>query len=154
MQRFGEGISGYINPFCLLDAPPKLELDSVSKWLLILAVVGCVFMPSESPSGLSGTFYTLGWPTPTMELKVGWIDPRHPGIYIHPYFSINSIINPALWIGIILILRRLVPLSLNKSLLSDAGVKILIVLFYSVTLVFFVFGTEILGLDWLLDLFR
>jgi len=80
-------------------------------WLLVVAVLGFIFLPSGHAGGLAGGRLQLGWPLPTMVLQLTAISRDNPA-RLYPNFTLNSILvsllNVALWLGVLYGLRYLV----------------------------------------------
>jgi hypothetical protein len=132
-----------------METPRPEGLDSLTKWLAVLGAFGFIFQPAQGITHLTGTYYDIGWPVLSGEVKVGFVHPEIPGIYLHPHFlNLHALINPALWCAVLWTLNRLWPWLVRKRVLSLMGVRVAVVLFYTLSVVNFYPGASVMFQDW------
>ncbi len=70
-------------------------------WLLFVAVLGFIFVPSNLDGGLSRRNFQIGWPLPTMVLRIGSVSTGNPtGLYadVNGPAVLVALTNVALWL--------------------------------------------------------
>jgi hypothetical protein len=84
------------------SAPHKLEINGLC--LLGAAAIGFLLVPHAREAHLAGTWFIIGWPLPTLDLKVGMI--QMPGKWgLHPFFSWYGLMNVGVWVAVLLGVR-------------------------------------------------
>ena len=87
-------------------APVSSRLQINGLFLLGLAALGFLLVPHAQEAHLAGTWFIIGWPLPTTDMKVGMV--TFPGPWgLHPVFEWFGLMNVGVWLAILLGVRRL-----------------------------------------------
>jgi len=87
-----------------------MNLDTPSRnfrpyfWLLFLAVLGFIFVPSSEDGEMARRSFQIGWPLPTMVLHLGVISRANP-TGLHTNMSVTAVlvalVNIGLWLAVL-----------------------------------------------------
>jgi hypothetical protein len=83
--------------------PRKLQING--HCLLGAAAIGFLLVPHAQEAHLAGTWFIIGWPLPTLDLKVGMVQLSGKS-GLHPFFSWWGLMNVGVWVAVLLGVRR------------------------------------------------
>jgi hypothetical protein len=87
------------------SALPSPQIGAGALCFLTLAALLFLFVPRHQFFNMTGEWFDIGWPFPTGALKVGFVSADRP-IGLHPHLDPTALLNAALWLVVILTVRR------------------------------------------------
>jgi hypothetical protein len=116
-----------------------MNLDTPSRnfrpyfWLLFVAVLGFIFVPSSIGGDLARRSFQIGWPLPTMVLEIGAISRANP-TGLHTELSLPSVAVALANIGLWLVVLFGLQLAVEKFRVPDRALYLGVVITFCLSL--------------------